>query len=88
MENMVYFIKTNQITQFAVFNNYMYKKNKSNNEMVYYQCKNAKCNSTLNLKNGVISKVTDHNSHPSHQIEILKQLAINEMKMKVIFYSY
>ena len=78
-----YFIKTNGKNKFAVHNNYLFKKHSVLNGTEYYKCKNTSCKSKLMLVNGSFSKVSEHIPHVSHQIEILKQLAINKMKDKV-----
>ncbi len=83
MNNSLFFLKIQRSLPHPVYNDYIFIKDKSVNESVYYKCKQSGCKSRLILINNEISKIKEEHKHPSNKIEILKQLAINEIKYKV-----
>jgi hypothetical protein len=85
MNDSTYFLKNNKSANFAVHNDFMYGKQSSKNETDYYRCKERNCKARLILVNNKFSNQSKLHNHPSHKVDILRQLAINEMKIKVIF---
>jgi hypothetical protein len=85
MANLVTIIQNNKLKNSVVFNNFIYHKNNSYSDIDYYKCKEKSCDARFNLMNGQYFSESNRHNHDSHKIEILQQLAINDMRDKVVY---
>ncbi len=79
-------IQNNRLTNWVAFNCSIYNKNSFYQNIDYYKCKEKGCDSRLNLINNEYFSDSNQYNDALHKIDVLQQLAINEMKKGIIHY--
>jgi hypothetical protein len=81
----IVFTRNRLWNEIPIFNDFIYRINKSDGQTIYYKCSDSKCNARLILRNRAYSHHSGVHNHSSHLIEIMKLKAINEMLQMVSY---